>query len=1405
MSNDTWKGGSGLWTTAADWTGGVPTSTSAVIIGSGSPIITAGITIASLSNAATVDFTHAGSSTISGSVTNAGFFDIDDSAAIGGTNLTVGGTFTNTGYMQFGYLTNSLTVKDTIKVGALVNSIGEIDLNGGKTSAGTMLLDVTGTGGTSFGVANEVTGTVDLSGFSTIEFQSGGFTSIASGATLSLDGSDALVADAAGLTSNSALTKLNLIAGTLDLSNGARISTAGALNNINQITVATNGGAASVLAIGAGFTNNGAVSVDSGAAGGSVVTVNGVVTNDGDFDFGSGGLRKSSTVTVKGFTNFGDLSIGSGLPTAALALLNVTAVAGFGETGVLQGDVAVSGNSEVRFTSGQITSIAFRSELDLFGQTARIADATAPNYNSALAGLKDVAGVLKLAAGNALTTGALTIDSFGEVDVDTLYDFGGDGGSKLTVNGAVTNTGTFNLGNDNLTGSSNAIVSSFVNTDGSLTVDGSFDAPERSLLTVKSAAGFGVAGQVTGGVDVEGDASIQFASGQITTIDADSGLKLVGPQATVADLATPTTNSALTGLANIAGELDIEDGVKISTTGALVVGGSLMVDASYGGSVLAIKQALIVAKNGEMSIGSDSLEQTSEVSAAALDNAGGVSLAGGTGATEYAVLDLAGAAGFGTAGQLTGAVNLAGRARIQFTGKGVLNTIDIDASLFLDGATAVITNSTSLTTNSALDGLAVNHGVLNLSNGANVSTSGGLNNTHYIQMDSTYLPKVSGGSKLTLGGVLTNSGTLDVGTQGNTSTDTITATGLTNAKTINLDGASSTAQAIIDITTAASFGAAGALFGTVTESGYAAIHFASGQIGKIVTGATLDLEGAHAFVSEGTVVGNSALDGLTDIAGDLALNDGARVVTTAGLSVEGIVTVDSGEFGGGGTGGSDLNVGGALTDNGIVGIGNSGITQAVVAFAKLLTNDGELTIGGGASATTKAELDVAGAAGTGAAGVLSGTITLSGFSALRFASGLITTLQAGASLTLNGAHAVIANGTAAYNNALTGLKTLAGNLTIDNGAGFSTTGALSVTGEELEIDTGFDDLGGSKIAVGGQLTNSSFGFDIGNSSMTSTSQVTATSFVNNGQLTLAGGGATTAQALLDITGAAGFGTAGALQGDVDLSGYSAVEFGSGAITTNASGAQISLNGAHAFIEKGATNSNSALAGLTSNDGYFSLENGAVVAPTGNFTNNSQVYVDGSGGTGGSQFKVGGVLTNNDELFIGSLSGTSLSTLSAASLINNDSIDLTSDAELAVSGSVVNDGEFDLNGDTETLAGAVTGTGSFNLETAGSNLEFEGSVSSGQTVTFSSGDQLKLADATAFAGAISGFGAGDTVDLTTGFEGGNTATTFASGTGTLTLTNSTSGHIAQLSFGTSYALTNFTVTTSATGTVIAFHA
>ena len=106
----------------------------------------------------------------------------------------------------------------------------------------------------------------------------------------------------------------------------------------------------------------------------------------------------------------------------------------------------------------------------------------------------------------------------------------------------------------------------------------------------------------------------------------------------------------------------------------------------------------------------------------------------------------------------------------------------------------------------------------------------------------------------------------------------------------------------------------------------------------------------------------------------------------------------------------------------------------------------------------------------------------------------------------------------------------------------------------------------------------------------------------------------------------------------------------------------------------------------------------------------------------------------------------------------------------MSGATTNNGSISIASDTEELAGAVGGAGSFSLSNA--NLQFDSSVSAGQTINETGADALTLKQAQSFAATISGFGTGDTIDATNFLE---TATTYnfvenLAGTGgTLTLT------------------------------------
>ena len=160
----------------------------------------------------------------------------------------------------------------------------------------------------------------------------------------------------------------------------------------------------------------------------------------------------------------------------------------------------------------------------------------------------------------------------------------------------------------------------------------------------------------------------------------------------------------------------------------------------------------------------------------------------------------------------------------------------------------------------------------------------------------------------------------------------------------------------------------------------ALLEFKSGQITTI--DGELELNGTNSRVADAATPGsNSALTGLTSVAGYFFLQNGATVGPTTGnvsLTGNGAMEVDGPNIGGGG--GSSLTIGGTLTNtstNGSgVSVGNTNITSAdtlTVNGTGGLSNTGNINIEG--SATAQATLNVADdAAGFGTANTETGTV-----------------------------------------------------------------------------------------------------------------------------------------------------------------------------------------------------------------------------------------------------------------------------------------------------------------------------------------------------------------------------------------------------------------------------------------------
>ena len=284
------------------------------------------------------------------------------------------------------------------------------------------------------------------------------------------------------------------------------------------------------------LVNDGYVFLDiNGGDGGSSLTVAGALTNSQNLEIGNATLSASDKVAAAALDNTGGIELtGSG---ANQALLDVTGARDSATPEVLSGNMFLSGDSAIEFASGQITTIAAGSQLNLNGNNAFIEDSSALGSNSALTGLTDIAGSLSL------------------------------GSASVSIAGPLTNTGSIDLG------------------------FGNFEETIGATLDVTSGvAGFGTAGVLSGDVDLSIGA-IEFASGQITSLAANAQLNLDGNDAFIEDSTALGSNSALTGLASIGAgaTFDLENGAAVSTTGALVNDGN--VDLDVGAAAAAADRA----------------------------------------------------------------------------------------------------------------------------------------------------------------------------------------------------------------------------------------------------------------------------------------------------------------------------------------------------------------------------------------------------------------------------------------------------------------------------------------------------------------------------------------------------------------------------------------------------------------------------------------------------------------------------------------------------------------------------------------------------------------------------------------------------------------------------------------------
>ncbi len=162
------------------------------------------------------------------------------------------------------------------------------------------------------------------------------------------------------------------------------------------------------------------------------------------------------------------------------------------------------------------------------------------------------------------------------------------------------------------------------NTGGAIDIVGDNAKGTQATLDIAGAAPSTLTGFIDlGGRDSHGgNALLEFGSGKITSIASGATLYLANPTSFVADADDLTHNSALTNLASIAGELDLQDAAApVHVTGDLMNTGVIELDGNTdygldanGGSSLVIDGKL--TNKGRIYVGNGQLGASSLITAA---------------------------------------------------------------------------------------------------------------------------------------------------------------------------------------------------------------------------------------------------------------------------------------------------------------------------------------------------------------------------------------------------------------------------------------------------------------------------------------------------------------------------------------------------------------------------------------------------------------------------------------------------------------------------------------------------------------------------------------------------------------------------------------------------------------------
>ncbi|WP_175773155.1 Ig-like domain-containing protein [Burkholderia ambifaria] len=167
-------------------------------------------------------------------------------------------------------------------------------------------------------------------------------------------------------------------------------------------------------------------------------------------------------------------------------------------------------------------------------------------------------------------------------------------------------------------------------------------------------------------------------------------------------------------------------------------------------------------------------------------------------------------------------------------------------------------------------------------------------------------------------------------------------------------------------------------------------------------------------------------------------------------------------------------------------------------------------------------------------------------------------------------------------------------------------------------------------------------------------------------------------------------------------------------------------------------------------------------------------------TGAGQLGAGQLTLVNEGTIVADGANALVIDTGTHAVANAGTLEATGSGGLVIESAVNNTGNLWANNGNLTIHGDVTGAGSATIS-GGATLEFDGASAENTTFADGAAGTLKLDHSAGFTGTVSGFGAGDALDLTDVLFGDHTTLSFtANDTGTGgTLTVSDGAHTAQV--------------------------